>query len=366
MNLLVAGPGFINRIGNTVGTDFGSCYAAGVLAREGKAAALYDRPTLRATHSRVMGRPVADYSWAYPPPILLALAPLSLLPFVPALWIWLALTIGLLVLAVTSIARYPATPVLVLLFPAVTQAAITGPTGTLTGALFAGAIAYLPGRPGIAGVMLALLSYKPHLFLLLPVCMLAGREWRLAATVLSGVLLLVLGSGLAFGVDAWIRFFTEAPGHIEHVVQQHFPWTRMPTVFVAVLHATADIRLASAAQGLSFVGVALACLYVWTVSADLFARSLTFGAGAFLATPYAYDYDCTLLLAPFALLVRQNYETGLTGRVYWALVAIWIAPHVVWLCSTLVGQQVGPILFAGLLVYAVREAARTRGAALAP
>lgn len=102
-NLVVVGPGFANRIGNTAGTDFAAFYAAGVLAREGRAAALYDGTSLRATHTRLVGRHAADYPWAYPPPILLALAPLSLLPFVPALWGWLALTAGGMAAAATGL-----------------------------------------------------------------------------------------------------------------------------------------------------------------------------------------------------------------------------------------------------------------------
>src|SRR6185295_9179776 len=94
-NVLEVGPAHTNRIGNTVGTDFGGFYTAGVEARRGHAVEIYDPETLRAAHERIVGRPVM-YPWAYPPTMLLLVAPLGLLPLVPALWTSIGISLAAL------------------------------------------------------------------------------------------------------------------------------------------------------------------------------------------------------------------------------------------------------------------------------
>ena len=77
-NLFVAGPGFTNRLGYGIGTDFPTFYAAAVEARRGNAGSVYDMEALRAVHAEVRGVDVDRYAWAYPPTFLLLLLPLSL------------------------------------------------------------------------------------------------------------------------------------------------------------------------------------------------------------------------------------------------------------------------------------------------
>src|SRR5262249_53903210 len=66
-NLIVAGPGSTNRIGNGIGTDFPAFSAAAVEARAGRASAVYDMDALTAAHRAVRGVDVQPYAWAYPP-----------------------------------------------------------------------------------------------------------------------------------------------------------------------------------------------------------------------------------------------------------------------------------------------------------
>src|SRR6185436_13402363 len=94
--LLVDRPGFTNRVGLGVGTDFPSVYAVALETRAGRAGEMYDPDRFQAAHERVRGVPVYRYNWAYPPTFFLFLLPLSFLPLVPALWTWLGVTIGAL------------------------------------------------------------------------------------------------------------------------------------------------------------------------------------------------------------------------------------------------------------------------------
>src|SRR4029077_284984 len=73
-----------------------------------------------------------------------------------------------------------------ILAPAVAFNIGSGQNAFLTSALLIGGFILLPSRPGAGGVLLGVLTYKPQLWLLAPVALVAAREWRaLAATVLT-------------------------------------------------------------------------------------------------------------------------------------------------------------------------------------
>ena len=47
------------------------------------------------------------------------------------------------------------------------------------------------------------MTYKPHLGLLIPVALLAGRQWRAIAGAITSAGALLLASVLLFGPDIW-------------------------------------------------------------------------------------------------------------------------------------------------------------------
>jgi hypothetical protein len=356
-NLLVAAPGFTNHIGNGIGTDFPAFYAAAVEARAGRARAVYDMAELHAAHEAVRGVEIERrYAWAYPPTMLLLLLPLSTLPLVPALWTWLGVTTAALVVAACRILPSPLTPVLVLLFPGVATSLVTGPTGTFTAALVAGGLALLERRPLAAGLVLGLSSVKPHVAMLIPLCLIAARE-RVAVL---GFVLTAVGIGLAsvaaFGVGPWADLVTALPRHMAIVAEGAAPWTRMPTVFVAVRHATHVLAVAWTAQAITSLAVLVACAWVWSRRADRVARALVLTAGMPLVGPYAYDYDTCALVVPILYLGREMIEAGRPRAGDMAvLVVLWLTPVALWLVSTAVGQQIGPLLLVALMAAGIRR-----------
>jgi hypothetical protein len=358
-NLLVAAPGFTNRIGNGVGTDFPAFYAAATEARAGRARAVYDMDSLHAAHKAVRGVEVKRrYAWAYPPTVLLLLLPLSLLPLVPALWTWLGVTTAGLVAAACRILPSPLTPVLVLLFPGVATSFVTGPTGTLTAAVIAGGFALLTRRPATAGLLLGLATVKPHVAALIPLCLAAAGEGRALAGFVVTVLGLTAASLVAFGIGPWLDLVAALPRHMMLVAEGESPWTRMPTVFVAIHHATGASGVATFAQAVVSVAVASGCVWVWRRTDDPVARALVLTAALPLAGPYAYDYDTCVLVVPTIYLVREALEGRRRAGDAAILLTLWLTPVALWLVSTAIGQQIGPVLLGALFAAAVRRARR--------
>ena len=64
---------------------------------------------------------------------------------------------------------------LALAFPATFINLFHGQNGFLNAALLGAALLALDRRPVVAGILFGLLSYKPHLGLLVPLALLAGR-----------------------------------------------------------------------------------------------------------------------------------------------------------------------------------------------
>jgi hypothetical protein len=67
----------------------------------------------------------------------------------------------------------------------------------------------LPGRPLIAGALMAFITIKPQLGLLLPLLLLLLPLWRAFAAAVVTIALVVLGL-LAFGAEPW-RISTRSP-----------------------------------------------------------------------------------------------------------------------------------------------------------
>jgi hypothetical protein len=158
-NLIVVGPSLANRVGNRVGSDFPIFCAAARLAWHGGASGVYDVETLRGAYGELVGAEVPGYPWTYPPTFFL-LAPLAILPPVTATWLWIGLTVAWLTAAVWRCVPWWVMPILVILFPAIAHAIVTGPTGTLTAALLASVAATLTSAPILAGLFVALLRLQ--------------------------------------------------------------------------------------------------------------------------------------------------------------------------------------------------------------
>jgi len=308
-----AGLWLVNLDGSANATDFTNVWAAGRLVLEGHPASVYDWPVHKAAEVMAIGHEFGGYfGWHYPPPFLVVAAVLALMPYGVAAIGWTLGTFPLYLAAIRVIIGDRSGWMLAASFPAILCNLVDGQNGFLSAALFGGALVTLERRPVAAGIMFGLLTYKPHLGLLVPVALAAGGYWRvfLAATVTAA--LMALSSWFAFGTDTWIGFI----GNIGHtsdafLVNGWADFGKLQTALGLVRTLGGPDSAAWVAQGAVTFAAAAAVAWVWRGKADYNLKAAALGIGALLATPYLYTYDLMVLAVPLAFLWRHARAHGL-------------------------------------------------------
>jgi hypothetical protein len=193
-----------------------------------------------------------------------------------------------------------------------------GQTGFLSSALMVGGFRLAGSRPVLGGILFGLLSFKPQLGILLPIALVAARQWRTLAAASVTVLLLVAVGGVVFGWSAWMEWIAMLPAHsayVEASVNSHYK----PTV-------TAVLTLLGVDSGTAHVAQAVAALAVAAIVWACFRRGVgglavaALQAGTFLATPYAFFYDLPMLTN--ATLAAAKERSGPMGLAEAAILAL--------------------------------------------
>ena len=189
--------------------DFLSFWGSGKLALAGTPELAYDRAALHAAQLTAAPLGNGELPFAYAPAFLILLAPFALLPFPISMALWSALGFGIYLIVARRALRMPAWAPAA--FPPAYANAAIGQNGFLTAALFMGGLSLLSSAPFTAGMVLGCLIVKPQLALMLPVALIAGREWRaIAGGAISSAAILVAGL-VMFGPNATIAWFDQMP-----------------------------------------------------------------------------------------------------------------------------------------------------------
>jgi hypothetical protein len=307
----------VDPTGRPLGADFLSFWTAARLAlQSGAAASAYDHGVLGAAQLAAFpGADPAYLPFSYPPGFLLIIAPLGFLPYFPALLAWLGLT-G--VAYVQVVRRWLGSGVLpwfaVLAYPAILINIANGQSGFLTGALMGAGALLLPRRPLLAGICLGLLSFKPHLGLLVPVALLAARQPRAIAGAAAGCIGLAGASLLFFGPAPW-QAFLRATQYMRKVVEEgQLDPAKLQSVFGALRVWQASLWTAYGAQIAIVIFAAIAVGAVaWRLPRSRAVGPVLIAATA-LSAPYLLDYDLTLVAIPIAWVfseaIRSRFLPG--------------------------------------------------------
>ncbi len=356
--LSVAGPGLLNPLGRPLGSDFVQYWATSALALAGAPAAAYDAERLHAVERIAVGAETIAIPWHYPPSFMLVVLPLSLMPFVVALAVWLAIPLAAYAIVLRRAAAGGLALALGLLFPAVAHSLGSGQNGLISAALLGGGLLLLAPRPLVGGALLGLLSYKPHLAVLIPVALIAGGHWRALVGAALAALGLAAASALAFGLEPWFAFAADLAGGAQGTPASARTWPRMPTLFIAARMAGAGAAAAFAVQALASAAALWAVVWAWRARLDLPLRGAILACAIPVFTPYAFDYDLAMLALAFVWLARD----AATGEGWRAgerpiLALAWLTP-LAWVVSDWGGHQPGAVVLVLLLAVAVRRARR--------
>lgn len=308
----VKGTWLLDPSGQAIATDFVNVWAAGRQVLDGEPAAVYDVALHKAAEVAAAGHGFdGDFPWIYPPAYLFVAVLLALLPHGAAFAVWLALTFPAYVATIRVIVGHRFGIVLACAYPGLLANAVVGQNGFASAALLGGALVLMERSPIAAGCLVGLLSFKPHLGILLPIALLAGGHWRVFAAAAAVVALLALAAWGAFGLDTWVAFFHSLSSASQSTLEQgRAEWAKLQSLYGLVRMAGGSSALAFTMQGLLAGAVAASLFVLWRskVSFDLKAAALA--TGALLATPYVFLYDLVVLAVAMAFLLRAEAKDG--------------------------------------------------------
>jgi alpha-1,2-mannosyltransferase len=307
-----------------MGMDFYCFWSAGRLAIEGRVLDIFDPKILAVFQQQTLNAQQGwSLPWFYPPLLLLFVSSaFALLPYKLAYFAYLLISIfGYYYLT----RRFFPTikPLYILSFPAFWFNLLSGQNGLLTAVILIGGLIALERRPATAGAILALLSYKPQLCLVLPVFLVAERRWRAIFTGSVTLIALIATATIVWGADVWTAFlaglktaqnFNQLDNKIRPESLAHFYGTLKA---VGVDHRTAMIA------NYLFAAVALcAALRVCLRTNDRTIISSVIILTTLLASPHLMYYDFVVTGAVIAWLwPRENLRPALT--ILWWSPVIW-------------------------------------------
>jgi hypothetical protein len=330
-----------------IGSDFLAFWGAGQVTATGDPTAAYDL----AVQERVQTATGSQgwFAFVNPPPFLFVAAPLGLLPFAIAWPLWVALTWALW--AFVSVRAFPRLWPLVLAYPGGLIGATHAQTGLLTGALLVFATTRLDAKPFRSGAAIGALVIKPHLALLLPFWLAAGKRWRAFLAAGATAVALVGLSALVFGPAILPAYATswDASGKLMREADADF-LLRMCSLYAPLrLYVGAGFGLAVAGL-LGALLVGLTALSWRRFDGDARATASVVLAATALASPYLFNYDLPFLVVPTLWLVEQGLRHGFRDYEKLALVLLWLAPYATRAAALPLGLNLMPFASAALLL----------------
>jgi len=342
--------------------DFLVFHAAARAFFEGKLALIYDVDAFTRyqteNYSELIASTTLFRPFLYPPTWLLMLLPFGLMAAVRAYAVFMSVT----AVAATAMEgrRNLWDWLAVITSPAAVWVVLAGQNTFFSLALLYGGLRLLDRAPAAAGLLLGLLSYKPQILVLVPLALLAARQWQALAWTLGTAATLSLASAVLFGFDLWLAFFDMVrEAGSPQIADQMFG--RIFMQMTTLLAAARILGLPPAVAGaIQLAGALLAIAAVWHAfrhHGSSNARTAVLVTATFLISPYTLNYDLLLLMPVVAALFRQASVRGLYPGERLIDVALWLIPT---LCIMLnpAGLPVTPliILAFGAIAWARLEA----------
>ena len=295
-------------------------------------ALIYDQARLR-TFQNLPGHKV--FAFMYPPGMLLLVWPLASLAYGLGYVMWLGVGIAASI-AILAIRRdgWPLALLLVVT-PSTLWTILCGQSTFLLAALVVGGLLMTRSRPLTAGVLLGLATYKPQLGLLVPVALLAARQWQTIFAAAMTFLAVVIVTTVGFGTSIWLAWLSHF-GSIMDVRTHHAAdWAPLLSTVASDLSTLGTSQRAADIGQAASTALATGCVW-WcfrqpvgqTSESTLRLQVAALGVATFLATPFAFIYDLPVFTLSLLLFVDERRLTGdaFCGAEILVIVAGLLAP----------------------------------------
>ena len=299
--------------GARIANDFTGFWPAWRFVLEGNAPLVWDPPSLKAAGNAVIGYDFpGDYPQFYPPHYMMVFAVFGLLPYMASYAVWTALNPLPYIYVIYKIIGDRSAILLACAFPALLANLFIGQNGCLTAALIGGALLAMErGRPVLAGVLIGLLTYKPHFGILIPLALIASQQWRVFVSAAVTVVAVTGASWLLLGTGAWEGFINAIlTANQNTLAAGRHDWTKLQSVFGLVRVVGSGVELAWILHGLATAAMAVWVWMAWAGRQPFAIKAAVLSAGCLIAAPYAYMYDVMILAIPIAFLLRDGRNRG--------------------------------------------------------
>ncbi|NVK34733.1 MAG: DUF2029 domain-containing protein [Rhodobacteraceae bacterium] len=337
-------------------TDFTSFWTAARSALAGDVVLPYQLDLFFDAQVEQFGRGKAAFF--YPPTWLMMMMPFGLLPYEAAAVVFEGITLFACVFVLAKLAHSRSVALAMLVFPGLLFCILHGQNSMLNVALLGGMLVLLEQKRQIlAGVVIGLMAYKPHLGVLVPIAFLAAGLWlpfvMAAVTAVSVALLSVL----VLGFDAWVAFLEQAPLAQDWLLQQHIPVSKFASFFALLMSFKVPIWICVGVQIVLSSAAIGAVAWAWSRKGlGIAIKGAVLVSAATLMTPFILDYDLALLAIPLVLLYRLGREEGFLPLELEA--CVFASVLMLYSRGWGYGVDVTPIAFSSLLFFslAIRRA----------
>jgi len=311
--------------------DFSNIWAGGRLALDGRVHDIFDIERYRGWFIENFGPNTAHREWSYPPTMLLVGLPFALLPLLTAALTWIFGSAAALALVLRRARISWPTVLATVLSPGALVSVYYGQTGAATAALFISGLMFAGSNPIAAGIMIGLLTVKPQMGLLIPICLIAGGHFRafIAAAITAAIML--AATGLLFGWDLFELYRTTTHPMMMQYLEQAAPegvQVNEVQLFLTLRALGASLQLAYAVQIAAAVAAAIGAWFLWRrPMVDPMEKALRVGLTGCLAlmtSPYIHSYDMVVYSFALALLFERS-----GWRLSPLLLLCWIWPDFV-------------------------------------
>lgn len=357
----------IRALRGLASTDFVNFIAAARILRTG--ACLYCLAPQEAASQTVAGGPLTSHFVVFisPPLVAAIFAPLSSMDPHVALAIFLVLSIAAIGVAAWLIASRwlpnlsPLQRAVVVTAGMASAPAVWGiGIGQLDPLLFCAVVAGMTiwrRHPIVAGMLIGLLCIKPQLFVLIPVALIIGRNWRVLAGTGIAMAGLALTTLTVMGWDHmldWPRF----------VLSQY---ATVPSQSISVALSIGRLAGSGAVTAiLSLTLFAVAIAVLWRRREQLADVDTAVALGITLtvvASPHLVAYDVLLLAIPLAWMARLDWPRAAALALALSpayLIDALIAPAASLGAGSTATSVIEPLLLVVIAVAVARHGGRTR------
>ncbi len=322
-------------------TDIDTFWLVGWLYWDGRLAEAYGTTTLFAAQAEVLNSE-SFMPYTYPPQHNFLMVALGMVPVWVAYAVFLPLTLALYLVALRGLAPGHLALVFMLVFPAILVNVRTGQNGLLLAGLVALSARGIVTPNLHAGVAMGLAAIKPHIAVGIGAGALLTGQWRLAAVAVATCAATLGAAAAAFGTDLFALTLAASDEAMGFLRQGLYPLHRMVSVYAFLRSFGASADFALAIQALSALLAVAGLLFLALRGADRVTLVAAAVVAPLFISPYAYDYDMTLIGVALALLAPRLLQQAQPGQIVVLLALVWGATA--WgIPTTLLREASGPV-----------------------